>query len=64
MMPAETSAGDLQAQLRGFWRLNALNRANLNGFGSSIVIGSTSNFGQIQSAENLRIIQIGLRFAF
>jgi Carboxypeptidase regulatory-like domain len=44
--------------------LNALNRANLNGFGSSIVIGSTSNFGQIQNAENPRIIQIGLRFAF
>jgi hypothetical protein len=44
--------------------LNALNRANLNGFGSSIVIGSTSNFGQIQSAENPRIIQIGGRFEF
>lgn len=44
--------------------LNALNHANLNGFGSSIVIGSTANFGQVQSAENPRIIQIGARFEF
>jgi hypothetical protein len=44
--------------------LNAFNRANLNGFGSSITIGSTSNFGQVQGAENPRIIQIGARFEF
>jgi hypothetical protein len=44
--------------------LNALNRANLQGFGSSIVIGSTSNFGQVQGANNPRIIQIGARFEF
>jgi hypothetical protein len=44
--------------------LNSFNRANLNGFGSSIIIGSTSNFGQVQGAENPRIIQIGARFEF
>jgi len=44
--------------------LNAFNRANLNGFGSSIVISSTGNFGQSQGAENPRIIQIGARFEF
>jgi hypothetical protein len=44
--------------------LNALNRANLQGFGSSITIGSTSNFGQVQGAQNPRIIQIGARFEF
>jgi hypothetical protein len=44
--------------------LNAFNRANLNGFGSSVIIGSTSNFGQVQGAENPRIIQIGARFEF
>jgi hypothetical protein len=44
--------------------LNAFNRANLQGFGSSITIGSTSNFGQVQGANNPRIIQIGGRFEF
>jgi hypothetical protein len=44
--------------------LNALNRANLNGFGSSIIVGTTIPFGQVQSAENPRIIQLGGRFEF
>ncbi len=44
--------------------LNAFNRANLNGFGSSITVGSTAKFGQVQSASNPRIIQIGARFEF
>jgi hypothetical protein len=44
--------------------MNAFNHANLNGFGSSIVIGTTSNFGAATSAENPRILQIGGRFEF
>ena len=44
--------------------LNALNRANLEGFGSSVIIGSATDFGQVQGAQNPRIIQIGARFEF
>jgi hypothetical protein len=44
--------------------LNAFNRANLNGFGGSITIGGTTDFGQATGAENPRIIQIGARFEF
>jgi hypothetical protein len=44
--------------------LNALNRANLAGLGSSVIIGSATDFGQVQGAQNPRIIQIGARFEF
>jgi hypothetical protein len=44
--------------------LNAFNRANLQGFGSSVVIGAATDFGQAQGAQNPRIIQIGARFEF
>jgi Carboxypeptidase regulatory-like domain len=44
--------------------LNAFNHANLNGFGGSIMVGSTGQFGQVMSAENPRILQIGGRFEF
>ncbi len=44
--------------------MNAFNHANLNGFGGSLTIGSSSNFGAIQSAANPRILQIGGRFEF
>jgi hypothetical protein len=47
-----------------FEAMNALNHANLNGFGTSIVIGSTTDFGQAISAANPRIMQIGGRFEF
>jgi hypothetical protein len=47
-----------------FEAMNALNHANLSGFGSSITIGSTTDFGQATSAANPRIMQIGGRFEF
>lgn len=47
-----------------FEAMNALNHANLSGFGTSITIGSTTDFGQAVSAANPRIMQLGGRFEF
>jgi hypothetical protein len=44
--------------------MNSLNRANLQGFATPYVLGSATDFGQVQGATNPRIIQIGARFEF
>ena len=44
--------------------LNALTRANLQPLVSPVIIGSATDFGQVQGAQNPRIIQIGARFEF
>jgi hypothetical protein len=57
--------GDQKSHLNlRFEALNAFNHANLNGFGGSIIVGGTSNFGEATSAENPRILQFGGRFEF
>ncbi|MGA2349535.1 MAG: TonB-dependent receptor [Terracidiphilus sp.] len=57
--------GDQKSHLNlRFEALNAFNHANLNGFGGSQVIASSSTFGAIASAANPRIMQIGARFEF
>jgi hypothetical protein len=43
---------------------NAFNHANLNGVGTSIAIGQTTNFGEATSAANPRILQFGGRLEF
>ena len=57
--------GDQKSHLNlRFEAMNAFNHANLNGFGGSIIVGTTTNFGAITSAANPRIMQIGGRFEF
>jgi hypothetical protein len=57
--------GDQKSHLNlRFEAMNAFNHANLNGFGGSLVIGSSANFGAVTSAANPRIMQIGARFEF